>query len=108
MLLMLLLYYQYFFKNKNKKSVKRTKIITQQPKPLGNPNITDIKWVTIEHSKTSYILSQTIRQSKKVSQVSRSSKDFTSPLYTETTKNEKFFDKKDYKKCKNSEPISCL
>ena len=37
-------YYEKFFINRNKKSVKRSKVIAQQPKTLENPSITDIKW----------------------------------------------------------------
>ena len=41
----------YLWKNKNKKLIKRSKIITQQPKLLEKLNIIDIKSVTIEHPK---------------------------------------------------------
>ena len=61
--------YESFLRNKNKKLVKRPKIITQQPNTIENPNIIDIKSVTIEHPKTSCKLSKTIRQAKKFSQV---------------------------------------
>ena len=43
----------------------RSKIITQQPKPIESPKIIDIKSVTIEHPKTSYRLSKTLRQAKR-------------------------------------------
>ena len=39
--------YQTFLKNKNKKSVKRSKIITQQSQILENTNIVGIKSVII-------------------------------------------------------------
>ena len=42
----------------------------------------DIKSVTIEYPKTSRKLFKTIRQAKKVSQISGAGKDYTSPLYS--------------------------
>ena len=36
-------YYEKFFINRNKTSVKRSKVIAQQPKTLENPSITGIK-----------------------------------------------------------------
>ena len=42
-------YYQAFVKNKNKKLVSRSKIITQQPKTIENPNIIYIKLVFLEY-----------------------------------------------------------
>ena len=56
-------------KNKTKKMVKRSKIITQKPKAIENPNIFDMKSVTIEYLKTSRKLSKTLRQAKKFFQV---------------------------------------
>ena len=41
-----------YLKWKNKKSVKQSKMITQQLKSIENPSIADIKWVIIEHQKT--------------------------------------------------------
>ena len=49
--------------------MKRSKITTQQPKAIENPNITDLKSVFIEHPKIFGKLSKTIRQAEKVSQV---------------------------------------
>ena len=46
-------HYKSFAIKKNTKSVKKAKVITQQPKTYGQPNIVDIKPVIIEHSKTS-------------------------------------------------------
>ena len=57
------------FKEKNKKLVKRSKIITQQPNSIENPNIVDVKSSIIEHLKTSHKLSKTIKQAEKVSQI---------------------------------------
>ena len=57
------------FKEKNKKLVKRSKIITQQPNSIENPNIVDVKSSIIEHLKTSHELSKTIKQAEKVSQI---------------------------------------
>ena len=44
------------------KSVKRSKIITQQVKVIENPNIVDIKSFIIEPPKTSHKLFKTIRR----------------------------------------------
>ena len=63
--------YKPFLNNKNKKLVKRSKIIAQLPKTIGNPKLIDIKSVTTEHPKTSRKLSKTIRQTKRVFQVRR-------------------------------------
>ena len=40
------------------KLVKRTRIISHQPKPIEIPNITDIKQVNMKHSKSSHKLSK--------------------------------------------------
>ena len=60
-------YYSYL-KRIITKLVKRSKLITQQPKTFENPNVLEIKSVTIEHPKISCKLSKTIRQAVKVSQ----------------------------------------
>ena len=73
-------HYKSFLKNKNQKLVKRSKIITQQPKTLEKPNIIDIKSVTIENLKTSRESFKTIRYAKKVSQGSGADKNSTSSL----------------------------
>ena len=83
-------------------------IVTQQSKTIENPNITDIKSVSIEHPKTSRKFSKIIRQTKKVSQVGCAGKNSTSPLYDETTKSKSFWWRKDYRKYENNERISCL
>ena len=62
-------------KKKKTKLVNWSKIITQQPKSLENPNIVEIKSVIIEHQKTSRKLSKVTRQAVKVSQVSGSGKN---------------------------------
>ena len=64
--------YQSLIRKKNTKSVKQSKILTQQPKTFENPNIVNIKSVT-EHPKTS-------QNSFKAEQVSSSS------LYSNTEK----------------------
>ena len=73
--------------------MRRSKIITQQPKTLENPDIIDIKSVTIQHPKTSYELSKTIRQAKMISQLA-SGKNFNKPLYSKIIKSEKLLDEK--------------
>ena len=83
-------HYQSYLKKKNTKLTKQSKVIFQQPKTVENPNIVDIKSVFIEHSKTSCKLSKT----EKVPQVIGVEKNSTSPLHSETTKIETFFDKK--------------
>ena len=59
-------HYQPFIRKKNTKSVKKSKIITQQPKTFENPNTVDIKLVIIEHPKALHNLSHNIRQAGKV------------------------------------------
>ena len=68
-------------KSKNKKVVKRSKIITPLPTTVKNTKIIDLKVVPIKHPKTSCKLS----------------KNSSSPLCSKTTKPETFFDKKAYK-----------
>ena len=60
---------QSFLIKKNTKSVKQSKINTQQPKHFENLNIFDIKSAIMEHPKTSDKLFKTIRQAEKVSKV---------------------------------------
>ena len=67
------------------------KIITERLK-AKNPSIADIKSVTIEHPKTSHILSKNTRQTEKVSLVG-SCKSSNKPLNTETKKSENFLNK---------------
>ena len=57
-----------FVKKEDTKSVKESKIMTQQPKTFENSSIFNIWSVIIEHPKTSHKLSKTIRQAEKVSQ----------------------------------------
>ena len=52
-------HYQSFIRKKNTKSVKQTKIITQQTKNFENPDVVDLKSVIIEHPKTSHKLLNT-------------------------------------------------
>ena len=54
-------YRKSFLKNKNKKLIKRSKLITRQSKNTENSYIVDIISVTIEHPKTFHKLSKTIR-----------------------------------------------
>ena len=56
------------------KSLKKTKVITHQPKTVENPNSLDIKSVIIEHPKTSNKLS--IRQAEKYFQVVSNSSSY--------------------------------
>ena len=44
-------HYESFLRNKNRKSVKQSEIITYQPKTFETVNI---KWYIIKHPKTSY------------------------------------------------------
>ena len=58
-------YYETFQRKKNKKSVKKSEIITYQPKAFVNSNIDDIKSVITEHPKLSHKLPKTIKRVKK-------------------------------------------
>ena len=78
-------YYKPVLKSKSKKLGKRSKIITQQPKTIKNPNI-DIKWVTVEYPKTCKL-----SKTKKVLQVGGAGNNYTSLLYSEITKTENVF-----------------
>ena len=69
-------HYQSFIRKKNTKSVKQSKMITQEPKTFENSNIVDIKSVIIEHPKTSHKLSKTVRHAEKVFQVGCNSEHF--------------------------------
>ena len=64
------------------------KIISQQPKAIENQNIVDIRAVNIEYPKTLNKVSKSIRQAKKVSQISCAGKNFDS-LYIVKQKSEK-------------------
>ena len=57
-------YYESFLRKKNKKSVKKSEIITYQPKAFVNSNIDNIK-VSTEHPKLSHKLPKTIKRVKK-------------------------------------------
>ena len=73
--------------------MRRSKIVTQQPKTLENQNIFDIKSVTIQHPKISHKLSKTIRQAKMISQLD-AGKSFNKPLYSKIIKSEKLLNEK--------------
>ena len=60
-------HYKSFIRKKNTKSVKQSKVITQQPKTFENTNPAAIKLVIIEHPKNSLELCKTIRQAEKIS-----------------------------------------
>ena len=77
--------------------MKYSKIITQQPKSLKSPNITEIKSVNMEHSKTSHKLSKAKRRDKMVSQVVSAGKNSNRPLCSDTTKRENYLGKKNAK-----------
>ena len=59
-------HYQSFIRKENKKSVKQSEIITNQPKTFESPNIVDIKSIITEHQKTSHKLFKTIGKDEKV------------------------------------------
>ena len=83
--------------------VKRSKIIFEQAKTLGRPNIFGIKSAIMEHPETSNKLLKTIKQAEKVSQVSASGagKNSNSSLNSKTNKSEGFWMKKKMKKSQN-------
>ena len=91
-------YYESFLRKK--KLVKRSKIITQQPKPIRTANAINIKSVTIEYLKTSHKLSKTIRPATKVG-----APKIRIALFIVTPQNVKIFGTK---KCKSNKTISCL
>ena len=72
-------HYQSFIRKKNRKSVKKSEIITYQPKTFDT---VDIKSVITEYPKTSHKLSKTIRQAEKLG--------FNSSLYSDTGKIKNF------------------
>ena len=69
-------------KTKKNKLIRRSKTTIKnnysKSKTFKNPNTVDVKSATIEHSETSYKLSRSIRQAKRVSQVG-SGKIYNSP-----------------------------
>ena len=73
-------------KKENKKLVKRSKVIVQQPKTTEDPNTVDIKSVIVTHPKTSHRLFKTVKNAQRVGA--------DSSLYSETKKenilNEKY------------------
>ena len=73
---------------------KKSKIIGQQAKTIENPNIVDIRSAIIKHLKTSHKLPKSIKQAKKVSQVSGAGKDFERTLYSEASKSENVLNEK--------------
>ena len=62
-------------------------MIAQQPKPVKDPNIVCIKSATREHPKTSHILSNTIKQAMKFSQIDAPN----NPSYRKNKKSKQFF-----------------
>ena len=77
-------YYESFLRKKNKKSVKKSEIITYQPKAFVNSNI-DVKSVITEHPKLSHKLPKTIKKGEKVAP--------NSSLYSDTKKRENILNK---------------
>ena len=69
--------FEILFEEKKDK-IKESKIISQQPKTIENPKIVDIKSVNIEYPKTLNKVFQSIRQAKKVYQISCPGKNFDS------------------------------
>ena len=73
---------QSFIRRKNRKSVKQSKIITDQPKTFENRSTVCMKQVITEYRKTSHKLSKSIMQAEKVG--------FNSSLYSDTKKGKIF------------------
>ena len=82
------------WREKNRSGKKKSKIIGQQAKTIENPNIVDIRSAIIKHLKTSHKLPKSIKQAKKVSQVSGAGKDFERTLYSEASKSENVLNEK--------------
>ena len=87
------------YTKKPTKSVKQSKIITQQSKTFENSNIVDIKSVITEYPKSSDKSSKIIRQAEKVSQVG-----CNSSLYKDTKKMKIF----KQEKCKSNKTNTCF
>ena len=87
-----------FLRQKNTKLEKISKIITHQPKSIESPNVVDIKSASIETPRTSHKLSKTIRQG----QVVDAGRNSINLLYSDTTKCEIFWTKKNEKLTKTS------
>ena len=81
-------HYQSLIVKINRKSVKQLEILTYQPRTFQNPEIVDKKSAIREYRKTSYKLSKTIRQAKKLNS--------NSSLYSDT-KRENFLNEKNAK-----------
>ena len=64
--------------------------MAQQTKTIENPNIFDITSVIIDHPKISHELSKTIKQARRVSQIS----SIGNPLCSERKKRENVLNKK--------------
>ena len=77
--------YQSHLNKKNKKIVKLSKFISNQPNLKENWNIIGLKWVTIEYPKN-YKLFKILKQAEIVG----SGKNITTPLYGENTKRDSF------------------
>ena len=77
--------YQSHLNKKNKKIVKLSKFISNQPNLKENWNIIGLKWVTIEYPKN-YKLFKILKQAEIVG----SGKNITTPLYGENTKRDNF------------------
>ena len=56
------------FEEENTKLVKLSKIITQQPKPIENRIIVDIKSIILKHLRNSHKLPEATRQAEKIYQ----------------------------------------
>ena len=69
----------------NTKLVKLSKVTTQQPKPIENQIIVDIKLVILEHLKTSHKLPEAITQAEKIPEPD-ARENSNSPLYSDTKK----------------------
>ena len=82
-----------FKEKENKNLVKKSKIIAQQPKTIEYPSIVDINLSIVQHPKTSYKLSKTIKQAEKVSEVGGAD----NYLYSETKNSENFLNEKNAK-----------
>ena len=80
------------FEEGNTKLVKLSKIITQQPKPIENRIIVDIKSVILKHLKNSHKMPEAIRQAEKIDQEPGAGENSNSP-YIVTQKSENILDK---------------
>ena len=87
-------HYQSFLRNENTTPVKQSKTIIKEPELRKTNKIIELKQVNIEHPEYSHKLTKTIKETEKVSEIVSPGKKINNPLYSDTTKRGKVFEKK--------------